>query len=130
MSKAKQPKVAVTVEQRPRNLLLVIFFIALCLRCIYLWQISSAPFFDLRMGDGEAYHQWARRIANGDWIGQGVFYQAPLYPYFLALIFHYFSLLFVPFPATADCSGTGLFSVWAVASFCIALTRMAGSSGT
>jgi 4-amino-4-deoxy-L-arabinose transferase-like glycosyltransferase len=69
------------------DLLLGTFLIALCLRCAYLWQISSAPFFDLRLGDGQAYHEWARRIAAGDWIGQGVFYQAPLYPYFLALIY-------------------------------------------
>ncbi len=36
------------------------------------------------MGDSRAYDEWARRIAAGDWIGREVFYQAPLYPYFLA----------------------------------------------
>jgi tetratricopeptide (TPR) repeat protein len=61
--------------------------LALCLRCLYIWQIHDAPFFDLRIGDAEAYHLWARRIAGGDWLGEGVFYQAPLYPYFLAVIY-------------------------------------------
>ena len=60
---------------------------ALCLRLLYLWQINHAPFFDLRIGDGEAYHQWAKRIAAGDWLGQGVFYQAPLYPYLLGILY-------------------------------------------
>jgi tetratricopeptide (TPR) repeat protein len=69
------------------KLVLGVWLLALCLRCIYLWQISHAPFFDLRIGDAEAYHLWALRIAGGDWIGQDVFYQAPLYPYFLAGIY-------------------------------------------
>jgi tetratricopeptide (TPR) repeat protein len=67
-----------------------VWAVAFCLRCLYLWQIHHAPFFDLRIGDAEAYHLWARRIAGGDWVGQGVFYQAPLYPYFLAVVYRVF----------------------------------------
>ena len=37
--------------------------------------------------DSQAYHNWAGQIAAGDWVGHGVFYQAPLYPYFLAVIY-------------------------------------------
>jgi len=39
------------------------------------------------MGDGRSYDEWARRIAGGEWIGQEVFYQAPLYPYFLGTLY-------------------------------------------
>jgi tetratricopeptide (TPR) repeat protein len=60
------------------------------LRLLYLGQIRSAPFWDLRFGDAASYHQWAQRIAAGDWMGRGAFYQAPLYPYFLALIYRLF----------------------------------------
>ena len=63
---------------------------AFLLRCLYIWQIAGAPFFELRIGDAEAYHLWAQRIAAGDWLGQGVFYQAPLYPYFLAVVYRLF----------------------------------------
>jgi len=35
----------------------------------------------------EACHLWARRIADGDWLGKDVFYQAPLYPYVLAVFY-------------------------------------------
>ena len=70
--------------------MLAVGLLALVLRLVYIWQISHAPFFDLRLGDAEAYHQWALRIANGDWIGEGVFYQAPLYPYFLAIVYKVF----------------------------------------
>ncbi len=64
--------------------------LALSIRLLYLWQIHNAPFFALRLGDGAAYHDWAKLIAGGDWLGHGVFYQAPLYPYFLAAIYRLF----------------------------------------
>lgn len=53
--------------------------------------MNTAPFADLRIGDGLAYHRWAQSIAAGDWLGQGVFYQAPLYPYFLAIVYRLFN---------------------------------------
>jgi tetratricopeptide (TPR) repeat protein len=68
-------------------MLLAIGLVAFALRVIYISQILGAPFSDLRLGDAEAYHQWALRIAGGDWLGTEVFYQAPLYPYFLALVY-------------------------------------------
>jgi 4-amino-4-deoxy-L-arabinose transferase-like glycosyltransferase len=39
------------------------------------------------MGDARRYDAWAMEIASGDWIGQDVFYQAPLYPYFLGSLY-------------------------------------------
>jgi tetratricopeptide (TPR) repeat protein len=33
------------------------------------------------------YDAWAREIAAGDWLGHQVFYQAPLYPYFLGALY-------------------------------------------
>lgn len=39
------------------------------------------------MGDSRGYDLWAQRIAGGDWLGNDVFYQAPLYPYFLGTIY-------------------------------------------
>lgn len=64
-----------------------IFGLALTVRGIHLWQIRSAPFFGLRIVDAAAYDAWARSIAGGDWLGEGVFYQAPLYPYFLGAVY-------------------------------------------
>jgi Flp pilus assembly protein TadD len=72
---------------RRARALAAIWILAFAIRCLYLWQIAHAPFYDLRLGDADAYDAWARRIAAGDWIGQGVFYQAPLYPYLLALLY-------------------------------------------
>jgi hypothetical protein len=75
------------MASRRLNILLGVALIALVVRLAYVWQISHAPFFDLRFGDARAYHEWALRIAGGDWLGQDVFYQAPFYPYFLAVVY-------------------------------------------
>ena len=63
------------------------FFVALAVRLLHIWQLRSSPFFDTLLGDAHGYDQWAQRLAAGDWIGSEVFYQAPLYPYFLGLIY-------------------------------------------
>jgi tetratricopeptide (TPR) repeat protein len=63
-----------------------IFVLAFAIRLLYLLQIEPIPVFYYLPGDPLAYDQWAQRIAGGDWIGQSVFYQAPLYPYFLAAL--------------------------------------------
>src|SRR5438105_3867664 len=64
-----------------------IFAVALAVRLTYLWQIRPSPFFDVLMGDARSYDAWATQIAGGDWIGRGVFYQAPLYPYLLGTLY-------------------------------------------
>jgi tetratricopeptide (TPR) repeat protein len=69
---------------------LVVFFVALAVRLIHLWQIKSSPFFDTLLGDANGYDLWAQRLAAGDWIGSEVFYQAPLYPYFLGGLYALF----------------------------------------
>jgi tetratricopeptide (TPR) repeat protein len=66
---------------------ITIFIVALVVRLIHVWQIRKAPLFDVLMGDARGYDEWARRIAAGEWIGRDVFYQAPLYPYFLGAMY-------------------------------------------
>ena len=67
-----------------------IFVVAFVVRALHVWQLRSAPFFSLPMGDAESYHTWGKEIAAGDWIGTETFYQAPLYPYFLGTIYTLF----------------------------------------
>lgn len=64
-----------------------IFALALTLRLVYLFDIAQVPFVEDPIVDARAYDQWAARIASGDWWGDRAFYQAPAYPYFLALIY-------------------------------------------
>jgi len=67
----------------------LVFLLALGLRIAYVQQIRSVPFFDAPIGDAAAYDAWAHRIAGGDWIGRETFYQAPAYPYFLAIVYRF-----------------------------------------
>ena len=66
---------------------LLIFIVAFAVRLLHLWQLKSTPFFDTLLGDANGYDQWAQRLAGGDWAGSEVFYQAPLYPYFLGSVY-------------------------------------------
>ena len=67
---------------------LVIFFAALGLRLIYFFQIkSNFPGWDTPTIDPLYHDLWARQIASGDLLGSGPFFRAPLYAYFLGLIY-------------------------------------------
>ena len=69
---------------------LLIFAVALAVRLLHIWQLKDSPFFDTLLGDANGYDLWAQRLAGGDWIGSEVFYQAPLYPYFLGVVYAIF----------------------------------------
>jgi tetratricopeptide (TPR) repeat protein len=66
---------------------IAIFVVAFVVRAIHIYHIRDAPFFNVLMGDSRAYDEWAQQIARGEWLGRDVFYQAPLYPYFLGAIY-------------------------------------------
>ena len=66
---------------------LLIFSFALLVRGLHVWQLQGSLVLDTIMGDARSYDSWARQIAAGDWLGNEVFYQAPLYPYFLAILY-------------------------------------------
>ena len=75
-------------EQRSiRRWLVLIFVVALVLRAWCLFEALRAPFLQVLLGDSLYYHNWATRIAAGDWLGDRVFWLDPLYAYFLALVY-------------------------------------------
>ena len=61
--------------------------LAFVVRLAYLEELIGSPLLSGLMGDSRQYDAWAQRIAGGQWIGTEVFYQTPLYPYWLAIIF-------------------------------------------
>jgi len=63
--------------------------VALALRLAHWAAVRQAPFIGAPAMDSWEYDRWAREIAGGDWLGhgRGVFFQAPLYPYLLALLY-------------------------------------------
>jgi Tfp pilus assembly protein PilF/4-amino-4-deoxy-L-arabinose transferase-like glycosyltransferase len=61
--------------------------VAMALRLAHLAWLRHTPIFAVLIGDAQQYDAWARQIAGGQWIGTEVFYQTPLYPYLLAIVF-------------------------------------------
>lgn len=49
-----------------------------------------SPFYSGLICDAKIYYQWADNIRQGNWFGNEVFHQAPLYPYFIALLWSLF----------------------------------------
>lgn len=67
--------------------LLLIWLLAFSIRALYLWELSDQLPFATLITDSKVYHAWATQIASGNWIGDQVFYQSPLYPYTMACIY-------------------------------------------
>ncbi len=66
-----------------------IFSLAFLLRLIYIFEISASPFFENLVIDCRRYSEWGMEIAAGNWLGDGVYYQSPLYAYFLGFIYRF-----------------------------------------
>ncbi|MFO8058488.1 MAG: glycosyltransferase family 39 protein [bacterium] len=66
-----------------------VFLLALAVRLIYLLSMQDSPYHDVTLLQGTdcyVFYRKAMEIASGDITGEGVYYQAPLYPYLVALI--------------------------------------------
>ncbi|HEX6882186.1 MAG TPA: glycosyltransferase family 39 protein [Planctomycetota bacterium] len=88
-----------------------LFALALAVRLLALAELAGSPWSVLPLGDARAYDQWARELAGGAWLGSEVFYQAPLYPYLLGVVY----ALLGPAPGVvrvAQCLLGALAAVW------------------
>lgn len=74
----------------PRWPIALILIFSTVLGFVAVLQFHHSPFHGLPMLDEESYYRWGMEIAGGDWVGQKIFYQDPLYPYFLGLVFSIF----------------------------------------
>lgn len=63
-----------------------ISMLAFLLRFLNVIQTFEVPTVVELLGDAKGYFDWAQEISKGNWYGTETFYQAPLYPYFLAVI--------------------------------------------
>ena len=64
---------------------------AFAVRLLYVVQSQQSPFYDFPLVDAKTYVQAATAMALGDWVGNSQpFWQPPLYPHFLGVIFALF----------------------------------------
>ena len=66
--------------------------VAIVLRLWHVYVTRDMPTVRHLIGDAAGYFGWAERIAGGAWIGNESFYQAPLYPYVLAVVIKAFGV--------------------------------------
>lgn len=77
---------------------LLVFAVAVLFRGAYLAEASGHPEFNLVYMDEEYHLEWAKALATGIWappydqLKDQPYFRAPLYPYFLALIFKTFGV--------------------------------------
>lgn len=64
-----------------------LFAAGLLPRLIHVVTLRHSPFFEHLMLDTLMYDEWGRRIAAGALLGEGPFFQDPLYAYFLGAIY-------------------------------------------
>lgn len=71
---------------------LLILAVGLILRVTYVLQIKGgSPFYAHPVVDAALYDSWGWAIAQGDWLGgKRIFYDPPLYAYFLGIIYRFF----------------------------------------
>jgi 4-amino-4-deoxy-L-arabinose transferase-like glycosyltransferase len=68
---------------------------ALILRIVHLATIQDSPFFSHLALDNLMYDDWGVRIASGELLGERIFFQDPLYAYFLGLLYAIFGHRYV-----------------------------------
>jgi 4-amino-4-deoxy-L-arabinose transferase-like glycosyltransferase len=87
--------------------LAAILFFAVAGRVAYLWSYRrSDPLYGYLLHDARVYHEWAAALAGGGGSEPGAFYQAPGYPFLLALIYRVFGV--EPLAAYVVQTGMGL----------------------
>ena len=80
----------IEVKRRIPLALVLILCAAFVIRLSHWLAVGHQPFFAQLIMDSYEYDRWAQTIANGDWLGKEIFFQAPLYPYTLAMIYYFF----------------------------------------
>lgn len=81
---------------RPKDIpykpIILIFIITFLVRLIFILTIKNNAFSIITRYtvDSIYYHEWALQIAQGNWIGNEVFFLGPFYAYFLGIIYAIF----------------------------------------
>jgi len=66
----------------------IIIAIAFIVRLVFFYlNRQNNPLFHYPIMDSLYHHEWAKEIVAGNFWGDEVFFRAPLYPYFLALLY-------------------------------------------
>ncbi len=90
---------------------LLVAALAVVVRWIYLFELSLEPGFTVPMVDERWHWEWAHDIIENSFWGEGAWFRAPLYPYFLAVLVWITdsTMFWVKFLQVLLCGGTAFF---------------------
>jgi len=71
---------------------LLIAGLALLFRWLHIAIIWNSDLIRVPIIDSAFYQAWASQIAHGGFVGEGIFFMSPLYPYFLGLLYSIFGV--------------------------------------
>lgn len=75
----------------PAGVMALTFAAALVVRIVYLATFRASPYFSVPIVDAEWHDAWAWGWAQGTWSMNGeAFFRAPLYPFWLSLVYRVF----------------------------------------
>ena len=72
------------------NMAIAVFLVAVCARLLHVLAIRESVFFEHLLVDSVDFDARATAFLRGSWSEGGAFYQAPLYPLFLSLLYRIF----------------------------------------
>ena len=76
--------------ENERWILIGVLIISALFHYVYIWQLRQTPYISHPLVDAETYHQKALNLLENGWLGDRIFFQAPLYPYLLAILYKLF----------------------------------------
>jgi tetratricopeptide (TPR) repeat protein len=77
-------------SERDKLIVGIIAIIACSVRAVYFFQVKDNPFLNNPRLDALFHDQWALSIANGNLLGDTIYFRAPLYPFLLGLVYAVF----------------------------------------
>lgn len=69
---------------------LVLLLVSLTINLVVISDYRNSPFAKITVWDADIYWKWAQNIAAGNLLGNAIFHQTPLYPYFLSILVLFF----------------------------------------
>lgn len=80
----------ISSDKKTKRILIFILIVSSAIHIAYFSQLRDTPYFTSLLLDSAWYHANALDILQEGWLGQSVFFMAPLYTYFLAVIYKLF----------------------------------------
>ena len=78
-------------DEKETKILLIIFVFSLFIRIAFISETQQSPFVQNLFSDSKIYNEQALSIiVNNDWIGDEVYFMAPVYTYFIAVVYKIF----------------------------------------